>query len=58
MVDADRHFLLPLFTGKAGYINYITYIYNKWVVVLLIAAVLEVYTTHRLSSELAKEKKA
>ena len=28
--------------------------YNKWVVLLLIAAVLEVYTTHRIASELKK----
>ena len=29
---------------------------GKWVVMLLIAAILEVYTTHRISSELEKEK--
>lgn len=29
--------------------------YNKWVVFLLIAALLELYTTHRISHELKKE---
>ena len=32
-----------------------TYIYNKWVLLLLVAAVLELYTTHRIASELKKE---
>ncbi len=35
--------------------TYITYFYNKWVVSLLIAALLELYTTHRISHELKKE---
>lgn len=57
MVDTAYHFLLPLFrNGSAdGYYNYIQYVYNKWVVLLLVAAILEVYTTHRISSELQKE---
>ena len=36
-------------------VNYITYIYNKWVLTLLIAAILQLYATHRIDSELAKE---
>ena len=36
-------------------VNYITYIYNKWVLTLLIAAILQLYDTHRIDSELAKE---
>ena len=36
-------------------IDYITYIYNKWVLTLLIAAILQLYSTHRIDSELAKE---
>ena len=36
-------------------IDYITYIYNKWVITLLIAAILQLYSTHRIDSELAKE---
>jgi hypothetical protein len=58
MVDSAYKFLLPLFrdyNGSEGYYTYIEMIYNKWVVLLLIAAVLEVYTTHRISSELEKE---
>ena len=39
----------------ANYETYITYFYNKWVVFLLIAAILEMYTTHRISHELKKE---
>jgi hypothetical protein len=39
-------------------IDYITYIYNKWVLTLLIAAILQLYATHRIDSELAKEAKS
>lgn len=35
--------------------TYITFLYNKWVVVLLIAAILEVYTAHRIDHELSKK---
>jgi hypothetical protein len=38
-------------------ITYVQYVYNKWVVTLLIAAVLQLYTTHRISAELEKEAK-
>lgn len=38
-----------------GYNNYIHYVYNNWVVALLIAAILELYSTHRISYELKKE---
>jgi hypothetical protein len=57
MVDTAYHFLLPLFShrGDAGYYEYMGYVYNKWVVILLIAVFLEVYTTHRISSELKNE---
>ena len=39
------------------YINYIEYVYNKWVITLLIAAILQLYSTHRISKELEKEAK-
>ena len=39
-----------------SYINYIQYVYNKWVVVLLIAAILQLYSSHRIGHELQKEK--
>lgn len=37
--------------------TYIQYIYNKWLPLLLIAVVLELYTTHRISRELTKKHK-
>ena len=36
--------------------TYITYFFNKWVVFLLVAAILELYTTHRISAELKKDE--
>lgn len=38
-----------------GYNAYVTYVNNNWVVALLIAAIIEMYTTHRIASELKKE---
>jgi hypothetical protein len=49
MVDTVYAFLRRWFEN---YETYITYFYNKWVVFLLIAALLELYTTHRISHEL------
>ena len=37
--------------------SYVSILYNKWVIVLLIAAVLEMYTMHRIEHELNNEKK-
>lgn len=39
------------------YITYLQYVYNKWVITLLIAAILQLYTTHRIGNELEKEVK-
>ncbi|MBQ8047539.1 MAG: hypothetical protein IJ196_06420 [Prevotella sp.] len=55
MVNDAFQLLLPLFKGN--YITYVDYLLNKWVILLLIAAILELYTTHRISSELEKDKK-
>ena len=57
MVDTCHHFLLPLFRngGSDGYYTYIEYVYNKWVVFLLVAAILEVYATFRISNEMGRE---
>jgi len=52
MVDTVYVFARQWFDN---YETYITYFYNKWVVFLLIAALLELYTTHRISHELKKE---
>ena len=39
------------------WIYYLNFVRNNWVVVLLIAAVLQLYTSFRISSELEKEAK-
>ncbi len=52
MVDTVYAFMRHWF---ANYETYITLFYNKWVLLLLIAAVLELYTTHRISHELKRE---
>ena len=59
MVENAFNFLLPFFQThiQNGLNAYIIYIFGKWVVLLLVAAILEVYTTHRISSELEKEAK-
>jgi hypothetical protein len=38
-------------------LSYIKYVHNNWVVVLLMAAVLQLYTSHRIASELDKDTK-
>lgn len=40
-----------------SHLIYIEYVYRKWVITLLIAAILQLYTTHRISQELEKEAK-
>lgn len=39
------------------YLTYIKYVHNNWVVTLLVAAILQLYSTHRISNELDKEAK-
>lgn len=39
------------------HMSYIRYIHNNWVAVLLISSFLQLYSTHRISSELEKETK-
>lgn len=53
MVDTTYRVLESAFTN---YIAYYQFIYNKWVVLMLVAAILEIYTQHRISSELKKEQ--
>lgn len=36
---------------------YLRYVYNNWVIVLMLAAILQLYTTHRISNELEEEAK-
>ena len=65
MLISDFLFLLSalLMIANTGnflgldYITYIEYVYNKWEITLLIAAILQLYSTHRISKELDKEAK-
>lgn len=59
MIENSYHFLLPLFLKylENGYYQYVTYVHNNWVVTLLVAAMVEIYATHRISNELDKEAK-
>lgn len=41
--------------GMVYYAQYV--VHNNWVLVLFVAALLELYTMHRISNELAKEAK-
>ena len=52
MADSAYGFFRPMFDNIADYIEIV---YNKWVVLLLVAALLEVYTTHRINNELSKK---
>ena len=51
MVDNVYGFIRPAFSNAN---DYVTYLYNKWVVLLLIAAILEIYTMHRIEWEIKK----
>lgn len=53
MADTAYQFLRPAF---GNYDTYFNWLYNKWVLVLLIAALLEMYTMHRIDGELGKEE--
>ena len=63
MILSDVFFLLSalLMIANIGnflglsYLTYIEYVYNKWVITLLIAAILQLYSYHRIGQELAKE---
>ena len=59
MVENAYQFLRPVFlkNGGSGDIMYFQYIFNKWVIALLVGSLIELYTTHRISSELKKEEK-
>ena len=54
IVDSTYNFLRPAFENQE---SYITYVYNKWVLLLLIATILEVYATHRIDYLLKKQGK-
>ena len=49
---ADHLPLLPI-----NYLIHLQYVHNNWVIILLIAAILQLYSTHRIDRELNKEAK-
>ena len=51
MVDSSYMFL----SNYMSQITYVTYVYNKWVMLLLAGAILQLYSTHRISNELQKK---
>ena len=53
MVDSPNMWLRDSFSDPVTYFNLI---YNKWVMLLLAAAILEMYSMHRIASELKKEE--
>lgn len=53
MVDSANMWLRDSFSDHVTYFNLI---YNKWVMLLLAAAILEMYSMHRIASELKKEE--
>lgn len=63
MLLSDVLFLVTavlMFAGRQNVfgidqITYMQYVYNKWVITLLIAAILQLYTTHRIDHELQRE---
>lgn len=57
-VENNWGFLMRPFAGLGmkGWLFYVRYIaHNNWIIVLLIAAVIELYTVHRVSAELRRE---
>ena len=56
MVEDSYMFLRPVFSNTAeGYTTYVNVFHHNWVILLLISAILEMYTSHRISYELKKE---
>ena len=52
LVDTVYGFFRDFFSNSE---NYVTYLYNKWVIVLFLATLLELYTVHRIDYELSKK---
>ena len=63
MLISDVLFLiaaLMMFANQANFLGlnfliYIKYVHNNWIVILLLAAILQLYTSHRIANELEKE---
>jgi len=57
MLEKVYKFFFPIFaTSIEGCNTYLHVVYNNWVVALLIGAVLEIYTTHRIAYVIKKEE--
>lgn len=55
MVENEYHLIYPFMASTIdGKNNYAHFVHNNWVVALLIAAIIEIYTTHRISYVLNK----
>lgn len=65
MITSDVFFLLSailMFANQSNFLGlniltYVKYVHNNWVITLLVAAILQLYSTHRISHELDKEAK-
>jgi len=65
MLLSDGLFLLAallMFANEGNflglnYLSYIKYVHNNWIVVLLVAAILQLYSSHRIANELEKHAK-
>lgn len=57
MIENSYHLIYPVFmkSGIDGYNAYLKYIHNNWVVTLLVAAILQLYSTQRISTELNRQ---
>jgi len=56
MIENSERWLFPYFMAKGieGYNAYLQYIHNNWVLTLIVAAFIQLYTTHRISKEIGK----
>ena len=56
MLENYYHFVQPLVVSDINsYFTYLQVVHNNWVVLILIAAILQMYTAHRISYEMQKE---
>ena len=64
MIVSDVLFLvaaLLMFANQSNflgldYLSYIKYVHNNWIVVLLVAAILQLYSSHRIANELENDR--
>lgn len=56
MVENFHHLVQPYVVSTLdSYFTYLQIVHNNWVVLMLIGAVLQMYTAHRISSEMEKD---